>query len=217
MNPVRHPSTNQASVTFNWDANVKRKVVINDPDDDFVMESICVEDEPNYRTLWTNKEAMSTYLNGYIFPDHEVHEVVQTWSERYLRGDPYSAFAIRIKKTNEFVGNALLGHGSEDENTDIDAPGVSEISGVSLPQFWNRGYGKKAAENLINVYAPELIKKGYLRDGETLKKIYAWVMPSNTFSKKILSDLGMTKEKEAFHKEYDLFMEKYSMSTQSLQ
>lgn len=77
-----------------------------------------------------------------------------------------------------------------------------EIGFHLRPEFWGQGYGKEAAEAVIN-YAFTVLKTG---------KLFAGHNPNNTASKKLLSSLGFIYVKDEYYEPTGLYHPSYELA-----
>lgn len=205
---------NQTNVKFFWDNNNnERKVIIDNPNEPIYLESIHPNDIHDYVELWGNKKCMENYIDGQTFSEGLSRYLVNDWSSKFYDRDPFSAFSIRLRETNEFVGMINLAHDLGPYEND-DVPGSSELAYIIKDKFWNRGYTSIAVQNIINIYAKTLVKEGYQLAGKPLSKISAFVNSDNQASVKILKKVGMKKISEEIR--YGKIMELYSLNISDL-
>lgn len=156
------------------------------------IQSVTKEDLPDYVALHSDPMVMEKYATGNTKDADYVEKRITTWTTRWNERDPFSGLCVRDKKTNEFIGHIVLGHG--------DRPGQSEIAFLFHKKFWNQGFGKEAVTAIIQDYAPELIRRGYLLEGKPLDEIVATSRQDNTAGVKILTQLmgEAVKQEEKF-------------------
>lgn len=140
-------------------------------------------DHMRYVALFGNKNVMKQYATGQTQTPETMQRVIAIWERRWRENDPYSGLAVFTKGTGDFVGHAILGHGN--------GPGRAELAGLENQGFWGNGYGREAADALVNEYAPFTIREGYLLNGTILNTIAAKARSDNPAAEKILQQLGM--------------------------
>lgn len=154
--------------------------------DRLYMRSVRSEkkDYEQYASLFGDSKVMAKFSFGQPLLPKEIRSRIDNiWAKRWLKNDPFSAFAVFKKDTGKFVGHVILGHG--------DAPGIAELAYLFTPSEWGKGYGSEASAAIVNKYALATISKGYLIDGSPLTKIIATARPDNPASIRILEKLGM--------------------------
>ncbi|MBS0624885.1 MAG: GNAT family N-acetyltransferase [Verrucomicrobia bacterium] len=132
--------------------------------------------------LYGDAGAMSKVLNGQTFSRKTVEERLQTSVQRCLNRDPFHRMTVRLKETNQFLGTISAVHS--------DNPGVCEISGVGLPEFHNRGYGKEASAAVLHGYLP-LVKDFNSIGGKPLEKVVGTSRIDNNEANRVMQDAGM--------------------------
>jgi RimJ/RimL family protein N-acetyltransferase len=119
-----------------------------------LIRPITPEDKENYINLFGDKEVMRLYAGG--AKDANVTATrVDNWVNRWQRHN-FSAFAITARKTGEFLGHAVIGHG--DYEGDINN-GWSEYAIALKSEAQNKKVGTEVTEALVN-YAKDLAKRG---------------------------------------------------------
>ncbi len=87
---------------------------------------------------------------------------------RWQKGDPFSAFAIRMNGI--FIGHVIAGYG--------DSPGVSEAAMIIHRNYQRQGYGTEAAK-AMQVYLCTLAQEKREVGGASLREVVATAHPSN--------------------------------------
>jgi RimJ/RimL family protein N-acetyltransferase len=148
------------------------------------IESVTQKCLADYEALCGSQAVMKTYHDGIPRTKEWVQQRMDAWTKRWADGDPYSPFAIFDKKTNQFIGNIVAGHG--------DLPGESEIAYLLKEDAWGKHYGTEAASALVRNYLPQTVQKGYKLDGQVLYNLCATARVDNLGSVRILQGLGMS-------------------------
>ena len=74
-----------------------------------------------------------------------------------------------------------------------DTPGVSQLSYLFHPRYWNKGYASQTAAALVTEYAPATVQQGYALEGKPLERIVATARVDNPASFRILEKVGMQR------------------------
>ena len=147
------------------------------------------QDLDSYVSLYGDSRVMEKFGTGETETREEMEtHIKNVWAKRWEQKDPYSALVVRTQDTDEFVGNAILGHG--------DFPGESEFAHLYKENHWDKGFGSEVAMAVVREYAPATVKEGYTLEGKPLRSISSTVRLDNLASIKILKKAGMTKTKE---------------------
>jgi RimJ/RimL family protein N-acetyltransferase len=179
--------------------------------DRLFVRAIQTEDTPNYQRVWSDKETMLKYSDneGQIKALGEekwaenqqaaiakrIDLLVKRWKEK----DPFSAFAVFKKDTDEFVGHVVVGHG--------DNPGEASLAYVIYKPYWNQGFGTEAVEAVVKKIFPalkkiheEIYQKPLEVEGAPFTELTATARLDNPYSIKILQKMGMqyVEEKEEY-------------------
>jgi RimJ/RimL family protein N-acetyltransferase len=126
---------------------------------------------------------MENFATGKTKTREETAARVNKWAQRWEKRNPFSALRVFQKNMDHCMGHVILGYGEQ--------PGEAELAGCGKKDFWKKGYGKEAARVLVQVYAPIIVKQGFLLDGKPLTKIVATAQPTNLASIRILEGLNM--------------------------
>jgi RimJ/RimL family protein N-acetyltransferase len=183
--PVYHPVE---KFIFEKEDQQGLKVTLLTPH--LMMRSVQMCDKDDYTRLFTDATAIAVnYAEGTPKTIEWIEERLEIWTRRWEKEqDPFSAFTVFDRVTNEFMGHIALEQG--------DVPGEVELEGIALPSFYNQEYGMEAAAALIHSFVPALIADGYKVKGEPLSKIVATAHVNNTPALEILKKLGMTEVDE---------------------
>ena len=183
----------------NFTINTQKELTVTIDTKSLHMRSIddSEADLNSYAGLFGDKDVVEKYADGKTKTKEEIGKRINdSWVKRWKENDPYSALAVFTKQTeefsDEFVGHVVVGYG--------DKPGQSEMAYLFHKNYWNKGFGTQAVTALVKDYAPALKEKGYLLEGEVLTEIQATTRTDNTYSVRILENLGMEKidENEKF-------------------
>jgi len=156
-----------------------------------------------YASLFGDAEVMATYANGKPKDrDWVINTIQNLWAKRWKEGDPYSAFAVFKKDTDEFIGHVAFGHGYE--------PGQTVMGFLFHKEYWNQKYGTEAVSAVVHQYAQELIQRSYQVGGLPLREAVATTLPTNTASIRLQQRIGMTFQK--YVEEYGTSRHLYSYS-----
>ena len=110
------------------------------------MRPISYEDITFYHErLYGNLETVEKYADGKTRDLEYIQTRVDRWVKRFMDGDYFSAFCIRLKDGTR-VGHAILGHG--------DKAGEAEFAIMIDPKYWDNGIGKEAAYGMLHGLAP---------------------------------------------------------------
>ncbi len=138
----------------------------------------------SYAALFGDEDVMCKYQSG-VKKNREdmVSRINDTWVKRWHGNDPYSAFAVFKRDTDDFLGHINLGHG--------DVAGESEVAYLFMKNCWRQGFGTESVTAVVQEYAPATVQEGYLLDGKALVKVLATARPDNPGSCVILETVGM--------------------------
>ena len=175
-------SENTRNIQINSDS-IGLKVTIETKN--LVLTSVGSSDVDNLYQLFSNKTLMGKYATGKTRDKDYCKKRLATWMERRKQGDIFHGLIVKMKHNDKFIGLVVLGHG--------DRPGVSEVAGLGLPDYWNQGYGKEAFGAMVTTLVPECIKRKMLLDGKPLCTIQATAREDNEASVKILTHYGFKK------------------------
>lgn len=139
------------------------------------LEKYSENDIVLYERLVFNEEIMGMNL-GRTFTIEEAAFFFQAVLEQNSEGNEFGFYKVFVGKTDK---EEYIGMGAITLNDEYDAP---EIEYMLLPQFWNKGYGTKLVELLLNM----------VKDSST---IVAITDPDNTYSRKILLKNGFESVK----------------------
>jgi RimJ/RimL family protein N-acetyltransferase len=147
------------------------------------------EDIEFYTKLFGDPEVMRDYATGETKDRAYVENRIRdSWNKRWKEEkSPYSGMIVIERQSSNPIGHIVMGHG--------DLPGVSEVAGLGLKEFWGRGYAKEALDALINGFAPKVIEKGYLLEGKPLEKVTATAKPTHEATVKLLQGAGFKEVK----------------------
>lgn len=132
------------------------------------------DDLPELLKLRTNPEVMRYIGDGHIQTQNQVEEFLTLaigYQERYGMG----FCSVFEKSTNQFIGQAGLGHLGLDETQN-----EFEIAYRLLPEYWGKGYGTELAKALVNWGFTHL----------EVKKLIAVTHPNNIASQQVLKKTG---------------------------
>ena len=135
-----------------------------------ILRPIQHQDFAFYQKIFRDPTIMKHYLHN-VWCYETIERVFNMWLARW-EADPFSAFIIMHRLSQETMGHAVLGY------TDYDNPydGAAEIAYIILPEYWNaqyqdieknigtknmQGIGTEIAIAMI-YYAKDLAKKNTL-------------------------------------------------------
>ena len=175
------------------------------------LESLDEKDWEHYLALFTNRDTTGIFSGLHRRSEEEaLNRTIlwfDMWKKRWKGGDPYSGLAIRLKKTKQFVGHIVLGHGINGWRGQGCDEGCAMIACLLSPAYQRKGLGKEAAAAMVRGVAPLLAQKGKLiqtSDGKRGSQKRAlpltWIIALTTIaphkvnigSIKILTALGFT-------------------------
>lgn len=154
------------------------------------MRSVRENDLSDYIRLFGDPKNMENYATGKTKDAEYVAGRINTWVERWKKGDPFAGFAVFHKETKEFIGHIVVGYG--------DRPGQSEMAVLFHSRFWNQGYGTEAVSAMLQAYVPELAEQGFEVEGKLLDEVHATTKADLTAGNRMLSKfmrLGGQEEK----------------------
>jgi ribosomal-protein-alanine N-acetyltransferase len=178
---------------------------------DLELCSISEKDKPYYQSLYTDPKTMRLFTDNEAFiKEHGVEKWkerqmesvakrIDVWvTERWNNGNPFSAFVIRHKRTEEPVGHIISGMGDE--------AGETELAFIIHEKHWNKGFASQAVDMMLQKWLPYLKEQGYKTTNDTTgeSKVVSVVVSTarldNTWSTRILEKRQFTKvgEKEAW-------------------
>ncbi|MHC5217014.1 GNAT family N-acetyltransferase [Enterococcus sp. LJL128] len=135
------------------------------------LEKFTASDFSKYYQLVSDIRVMAQITERAI-PGTEAKEKFEKLLRRNQQVDKFGSFKIYSEQTNTYIG---LAHITPDEQQ----AGKAEIGYMLLPDYWRQGYGRAAAEKLVEMAV-----------AAQLKEITAIIDPENTASKKILIQNG---------------------------
>ena len=149
-----------------------------------------------YNHIYGSAEVAKTFLvpTGKPMKRSQVIRYVLRKVNRWEQGEHFSAFTVRDKATNKFLGT--MGLGSTDEKNS------AWISYAIRQEEWNKRYGSEAVKALME-YARRLYQAGYKLDyGQPFERVITVVRKDNKPSVKILKKVGF-KVYKAYDEFYD--------------
>jgi len=176
VNPLRHIVEFKTSDTLHINVETERLVV----------RSILSEDEKACITLLGDPIVMQKFATGVPYDEKTVKDCFKIWKKRWEDHDPYSVYAISLKKSKEFVGIIALGR---------SAPGESEVSYAIHHKFWGERLGSETVAVLQSLI-PKLMLRGYTLEYKSLKKLVATARLDNPASKRMLTGIGFKEEEK---------------------
>ena len=151
------------------------------------MRSVTKDDLPSYAALLAEPEVMSKYIDEYGKTTEEIAMgVMDIWVQRWRKNDPYSAFAVFSRPSNEFLGHVVLEHG--------ETPGQAKLEGIAVKDIRGQGYGTEAAIAVVKEYSQATVLEKYSLGGKKLNTITATALSDNAPSLRILEILGMHED-----------------------
>lgn len=147
------------------------------------LRSVSQADAENlYQHIYGCGEVMAKFQNGNPWTPERFSSRLATWIGRWEQGDPFSAFSI-YDRSGEFVGVAVLGHGS--------VPGRSELAFAVRRELWGQGYGQEALRGLVSKFAAVLRAERACVEGAAFHEVEATARVDNIPSLRILAGLNM--------------------------
>lgn len=140
------------------------------------LEKYSDNDKALYEQLVFNEETMGMNL-GRTFTEEEAAFFFQAVLDQNIEENEFGFYKVFIDALDK---EEYIGMGAITSNDEYDAP---EIEYMLLPQFWNKGYGTKLVEILLN-----MVKESSM--------IVAITDPKNTYSRKILLKKGFESVKQ---------------------
>jgi RimJ/RimL family protein N-acetyltransferase len=156
-----------------------------------IAYSLQPSDKPFFEKLLKNEQIMLTLWGRSALSDSEIDNMFNTrWLQAWRSGNPYSAFIIKEKLTQQPIGYMRL------QTCNIFKtyiPGEAQIAYAVLPQFQNQGFGTEMVATLVHAYAVFLRDHGYLAQGKPLGTVNAWILKSNSASQKMIGKIGFVQ------------------------
>lgn len=112
-------------------------------------------DIPFYQGLFNDPVVMAKYGNGQVYEPNVTEEFMRNrWIHRFQEGHPHGALTIFDPESPEPKPIGYIVAGVE------GFPGVSEISGAGLHDYWRQGIGSEVMGTLLETWAPEVRRIG---------------------------------------------------------
>ena len=189
--PIVHTSTYHKNAEIHFLTNSQGALFVTIDTERLHIRSIesTEEDLARLASLFGDENVMDKFFTGQPITPDETRGWVDDWTTRWRENNPYSAFAIFSKDTKDFLGMAVMGLS--------DTPGVSQLSYLFHPRYWNKGYASETAAALVTEYAPATVQQGYALEGKPLERIVATARVDNPASFRILEKVGMLRRRHS--------------------
>jgi RimJ/RimL family protein N-acetyltransferase len=132
--------------------------------------------------LYADPQVMKT-LGDPPLPIEETRARLDSWLDHWDKHG-FGHYILRLR-SGEFVGMVTL------EMARIDTGETVEIGYALRPKYWNQGYATEAAKALLRI-AFENVKLG---------EVYAFTLPANTASRRVMEKSGFVYQREFVYKE----------------
>lgn len=140
-----------------------------------------VDDYPDMLRLWSSPDVTRFTAGNRPSTEEEVWQRLLRYAGSWpLLGFGY--FAIKLKNTGEFIGEA----GLADFHRQIEPPldGQAEAGWALMPDSWGNGYAREALTSILGWYATV----------EDRRPVACIINPENTVSIRLACDLGFKQK-----------------------
>ena len=126
------------------------------------LESIKARDVDDYARLFGDADVMGLYASGTTRSyEQTAARIKSSWIPRWEKGYPFSAFVIRDRETDAFIGHIVAGDGDDMGFDKTGQSGYSEMAYLVERVHWNKGLGKEAAAAVVDKFIPYVVEKKY--------------------------------------------------------
>lgn len=126
------------------------------------LESIKARDVDDYARLFGDADVMGLYASGTTRSyEQTAARIKSSWIPRWEKGYPFSAFVIRDRETDAFIGHIVAGDGDDMGFDKTGQSGYSEMAYLVERVHWNQGFGKEAAAAVVKEFIPYVVGKKY--------------------------------------------------------
>lgn len=169
--------------------------------DKYELTSASTNDLEFYKSLFMDKEIMTTYYTGRSEDEERVMNRCRSYESRVRNANPYTGFVVRKIGEKEPIAYIAISciHLTKQQM------GVLEIALICKPEYQNRGLGTDIVELMLFGYVPHCIDRGYpvkYKDIITEVNLVVGVcQETNEAMNKILQNLGF-EYKYQEHRDY---------------